>query len=131
MIREVQIQELGSRFARTEFEKKILAFPFEFERAHFIDERDGASVPGRVAASVSLRDPESGYIGFFVLLGAISAGGLCRMVSSCGFQSRRRVPFPGLPAPGSDSAEVPGSVRTGVEPGVFRTATGFFSKPHP
>jgi GNAT superfamily N-acetyltransferase len=65
MIREVQIQELGSHFARTEFEKKILAFPFQFERVHLIDEGDGASVPGRVAASVSLRDPESGYIGFF------------------------------------------------------------------
>lgn len=65
MIRELQIQDLRERFSRTEFEKKIFGFPFQFERVHFVSEGEGGEPCGRIAASVSLRDRETGYLGFF------------------------------------------------------------------
>jgi len=65
MIREISIQDLGQQFARTDFERKIFGFPFGFERVHFIDQEPDGRSTGRIAASISSRDAESGYIGFF------------------------------------------------------------------
>lgn len=65
MIRKLLLEELVTGFARTEFEKAIFGFSFEFDRAHWMEE--GVDRPGRVAANLSWRDPESGYIGFFEL----------------------------------------------------------------
>lgn len=64
MIVELTIQEAIVRFARTDFERKLISYPFEFERTHFIDERNGVIV-GRVSANLSLRDSTRGYIGMF------------------------------------------------------------------
>jgi GNAT superfamily N-acetyltransferase len=63
MIRQLGLEELVTGFARTEFERAIFGFPFGFDRAHWMEE--GVDRPGRLAANVSSRDPESGYIGFF------------------------------------------------------------------
>jgi GNAT superfamily N-acetyltransferase len=65
MIRELKLNELQACFVRTEFERKIVEFPFRFERTHFVAEGEGEGPSGRIAASVSLRDPTTGYVGFF------------------------------------------------------------------
>jgi GNAT superfamily N-acetyltransferase len=64
MIVELSLEESLIRFARTEFEKKLIAYPFAFPRSHFIYEDQG-HVLGRISANLSLRDPERGYIGMF------------------------------------------------------------------
>jgi GNAT superfamily N-acetyltransferase len=65
MIREVQMQDLEKRFAKTDFEKKVVGYPFAFDRVHFIDEGENGEILGRISANVSSRNPEAGYIGFF------------------------------------------------------------------
>ncbi len=64
MIHSLSLKEAEVRFARTEFEKKMLAYSFSFERAHFVDEENG-KVLGRISANLSLKDPTRGYVGFF------------------------------------------------------------------
>jgi GNAT superfamily N-acetyltransferase len=64
MIVELSLDESLIRFARTEFEKKLIGYPFAFARTHFIHEEKGR-ILGRISANLSLRDPERGYIGMF------------------------------------------------------------------
>jgi hypothetical protein len=64
MMIELSLQDAVTRFARNAFEKKLIAFPFEFERTHFIVELNGRLV-GRISANLSPRDPERGYLGMF------------------------------------------------------------------
>ena len=64
MIHSLSLKEAETRFAKTPFEKKMVSYPFSFERAHFIDEENG-QVLGRISANLSVKDPTRGYIGFF------------------------------------------------------------------
>lgn len=51
------------RFGRDEWEKRVLRFPFAFEREHFLA-HEGDRIIGRIAANRSERDPSRGYVGF-------------------------------------------------------------------
>jgi GNAT superfamily N-acetyltransferase len=64
MISELNLAQALTRFAKDEMERKLIAFPFQFARTHFVFEQDGRVI-GKVSANTSLRDPERGYIGMF------------------------------------------------------------------
>jgi len=70
MIVELTLEDAIQRFARTDFERKLIAYPFSFERTHFVYEQNG-SILGRLSANCSIRDQERGYVGMF----DVSAGG--------------------------------------------------------
>jgi len=63
-IRELDLFGAQNEFAENAREREILAYPFGFERSHFIAVRGGKKV-GRISANLSLQNPERGYFGFF------------------------------------------------------------------
>ncbi len=63
-IRELDHQESVEVFPHNEGERELIAYPFDFDRAHFIALEDGRRI-GRISANTSKRDPGRGYFGFF------------------------------------------------------------------
>ena len=64
MIRELSLEQAVIEFALSESEKKLIGFPFAFERTHFVFEING-KVSGRISANLSGSDSTRGYIGMF------------------------------------------------------------------
>ena len=51
-------------FAQTPLELEMIQFPFTFKREHWLVEKNNKII-GRIAACISLSDPNRGYIGFY------------------------------------------------------------------
>jgi GNAT superfamily N-acetyltransferase len=62
--RELSPAEVPVLFPRTEEERKIVSFPFQFKRSHFFATIQD-QVVGRISVNLSQKDPTRGYFGFF------------------------------------------------------------------
>ncbi|MBU6155141.1 MAG: GNAT family N-acetyltransferase, partial [Bdellovibrionales bacterium] len=63
-IRELSLEEAILHFPRSQEEREILSYPFDFRRTHFVADLGGKTV-GRISANVSKSDALRGYFGFF------------------------------------------------------------------